>query len=63
MPQELARQPAEMYSFSRRLIDVSRVVRGHAKDLTIPDPDSQEFGYWTRRSQYDSTNQLEEATA
>ena len=61
MPQELARQLAETYGFSRRLIDALRVVRGHAKDLTIPDTDSREFAYLTRRLQFQSTHQLQEA--
>ena len=53
MPQELARQLAEICNFSRRLIDAPRVVRGHADDLTIPDTDARQFAYWTRRLQYD----------
>ena len=61
MPQALAQQLAEIYGFSRRLIDALRVVRGHAKDLTIPDADSRGFIYLTRRLQFDSTHQLQEA--
>jgi glutamate-ammonia-ligase adenylyltransferase len=53
----------DTYGFLRRLIDALRVVRGHAKDLTIPAPESPEFGYLSRRLQYDSDDQLGEAIA
>ncbi len=51
----------ETYSFLRRLIDALRVVRGNAKDLNIPPTDSTEFTYLTRRLQYDSNKDLENA--
>lgn len=44
----------ETYGFLRRLIDALRVVRGHAKDLTIPAAESREFAYLARRLQYES---------
>jgi glutamate-ammonia-ligase adenylyltransferase len=37
------------YAFLRRLIDALRVVRGNARDLTIPPPQSREFAYLARR--------------
>ena len=39
----------EAYIFLRRLIDGLRMVRGHAKDLTVPAPDSEEFEFLARR--------------
>jgi len=37
------------YRFQRRLIDALRMVRGHARDLTIPEQDSEEFEFLARR--------------
>ena len=42
----------EAYVFQRSLIDALRMVRGNAKDLTIPDPQSEEFDYLARRLGY-----------
>ena len=53
----------EAYGFLRRLIDALRVVRGHAKDLTVPAVDSREFAYLVRRLTYDSAEGLREAIA
>jgi glutamate-ammonia-ligase adenylyltransferase len=39
----------ESYIFLRRLIDALRMVRGHAKDLTVPPPDSEAFEFLARR--------------
>jgi glutamate-ammonia-ligase adenylyltransferase len=47
------------YGFLRRLIDALRIVRGNAKDLTVPAPDSREFAYLARRLDYDSTGSLQ----
>lgn len=49
---DLAAGLHETYSFHRRVIDALRVVRGHAKDLTIPDVDTREFGYLSHRLGY-----------
>ncbi len=57
----LGRRLTEAYSFLRRLIDGLRVVRGHARDLTIPPRDSQEFAYLARRMRYESADALIEA--
>jgi glutamate-ammonia-ligase adenylyltransferase len=40
------------HTFLRWLIDSLRVVRGNAKDLTVPPYGSDEFAYLTRRLQY-----------
>ncbi|MEX0702636.1 MAG: glutamine synthetase adenylyltransferase [Planctomycetales bacterium] len=42
----------EAYVFLRRLIDALRMVRGHARDLTVPPPDGDEFQYLARRLGY-----------
>jgi glutamate-ammonia-ligase adenylyltransferase len=51
----------ETYGFLRRLIDALRAVRGHARDLTLPDADSREFEYLARRLQYESPSLLKDA--
>jgi len=42
----------ESYVFLRRLIDALRMVRGDARDLTVPGADSDEFEYLARRLGY-----------
>lgn len=42
------------YVFLRRLIDALRVVRGNARDLTVPAPDDEEFEFLARRLEYGS---------
>ena len=42
------------YLFLRRLIDALRMVRGDARDLTVPDADSEEFDFLARRLAYGS---------
>jgi glutamate-ammonia-ligase adenylyltransferase len=49
LDRDLVRDVEGTYLFLRRLIDALRVVRGHAKDLTIPPDDSREFAYLARR--------------
>lgn len=39
----------EAYLFSRRLIDALRMVRGDARDLTVPSSRSEEFEFLARR--------------
>ena len=46
------------YNLLRRLIDALRVVRGNAKDLTLPPADSEEFAFLARRLRYDSVERL-----
>lgn len=40
------------YTFLRKLIEALRMVRGHARDLVLPDADGPEFGYLARRMGY-----------
>lgn len=40
------------YVFHRRLIDALRMVRGHAKDLTVPPDATEEFEFLARRLGY-----------
>jgi glutamate-ammonia-ligase adenylyltransferase len=43
----------EALDFLRRLMEGLRVVRGSAKDLTVPAPNSDEFSYLARRLGYE----------
>jgi glutamate-ammonia-ligase adenylyltransferase len=45
-------QLREAHIFLRRLINALRMVRGNAKDLTVPPADSEEFAYLARRLGY-----------
>ena len=58
---ERAEELGQAYGFLRRLIDALRVVRGHAKDLTIPAVAEREFEYLARRLQLESASRLDEA--
>lgn len=58
---ELAQELRASYRFLRRLIDALRVVRGHAKDLTIPLVDSREFAYLAHRLRYAVPSELHDA--
>ncbi len=49
----------QAHIFLRRLINALRMVRGNAKDLTVPSPASEEFAFLARRLSYDSPNQLQ----
>ncbi len=42
----------EAYLFLRRLIEALRMVRGNARDLTVPPEDSEEFRFLARRLDY-----------
>jgi [glutamine synthetase] adenylyltransferase / [glutamine synthetase]-adenylyl-L-tyrosine phosphorylase len=42
------------YVFLRRLIDALRMVRGDARDLTVPPMDSEEFETLARRLNYNN---------
>src|SRR5580692_3617694 len=51
----------EAYVFQRDLIDALRIVRGHARDLTVPAPQSEEFVFLARRLGYGShVNRLQD---
>jgi len=58
IPQDDFVRLRDAHRFLRRLIDALRMVRGDAKDLTIPPPDSDEFAFLTRRIRY--VNSVEE---
>jgi glutamate-ammonia-ligase adenylyltransferase len=45
-------QLSAAHTFLRWLIDALRVVRGNARDLTVPQADSQEFAFLARRLGY-----------
>ncbi|HLZ09368.1 MAG TPA: ACT domain-containing protein [Chloroflexota bacterium] len=55
---DVARDVEDTYDFLRRLIDGLRVVRGNAKDLTIPDERSPEYAYLARRLKIASPTEL-----
>lgn len=61
--QDLALELRQTYEFLRRLIDALRVVRGHARDLTIPPEDSREFAYLSHRLRFESPAHLRDAIA
>jgi glutamate-ammonia-ligase adenylyltransferase len=44
--------------FLRKLIQALRIVRGNAKDLTIPDINSNEFTFLAKRLEYDRTDKM-----
>jgi glutamate-ammonia-ligase adenylyltransferase len=44
----------EAHMFLRDLINALRMVRGNAKDLTVPAPDTEEFAFLARRLNYGS---------
>jgi glutamate-ammonia-ligase adenylyltransferase len=48
----------DAYRFYRLLIDALRMVRGHAKDLTLPPADSEEYAYLARRLTLESPEDL-----
>jgi glutamate-ammonia-ligase adenylyltransferase len=50
----------EAHRFLRRLINSLRMVRGNAKDLTVPPPNSEEFSYLARRLNYADNQQLQD---
>ena len=45
----LAKKIADAYDFLRAVVDALRVVRGNAKDLNIPSPDTSEFQHMAHR--------------
>ncbi|MGQ0634201.1 MAG: glutamine synthetase adenylyltransferase [Planctomycetaceae bacterium] len=47
----------EAYNFQRQLIGALRIVRGNAKDLTLPPDETEEFAFLARRLGYDSNPQ------
>lgn len=51
-PRDAARL-CEAYNFLRQLIGALRIVRGNARDLTVPPVDSEEYAYLARRLGYE----------
>jgi len=56
-----ASQLTAAYDFLRRLINALRMLRGSAKDLFLPHPDSPEFLHLARRMGYSQTDDLSPA--
>jgi glutamate-ammonia-ligase adenylyltransferase len=52
LPAREAHALHEAYLFLRSVIDALRIVRGHAKDLVLPDTGSDEFIFLARRMGY-----------
>lgn len=48
----------EALTFLRTLIEALRMVRGHARDLTVPPTDSEDFSFLARRLRYESSESL-----
>jgi len=61
LPEMTAARVQDAYTFMRRLIDALRVVRGNAKDLALPPPDTRAFEYLARRMYYESPEVLHDA--
>jgi glutamate-ammonia-ligase adenylyltransferase len=51
------------HTFLRWLIDGLRMVRGNARDLTVPPPGSEAFAFLARRLRYEQTDRLREDLA
>ncbi|MFQ5652466.1 MAG: glutamine synthetase adenylyltransferase [bacterium] len=49
---------SEAYIFLRRLIEALRMVRGNARDLAVPKPDSDAFKFLARRLDYGENTAL-----
>lgn len=52
LPEKTTRALREAYLFLRNLIDALRIVRGHAKDLLLPESSTEEFTFLSRRMGY-----------
>jgi glutamate-ammonia-ligase adenylyltransferase len=50
----------EAHRFLRRLINSLRMVRGNAKDLTVPPSNSEEFSFLAHRLNYSNNQQLQD---
>ena len=51
------------YRFWRRLADAQRMVHGAARDLLLPEADSEEMGFLARRMGYEAPSGQEAASA
>ena len=54
LPAEDFKELRAAHQFLRKLINALRMVRGNAKDLTVPPPESEEFDFLARRLNYGS---------
>ena len=53
-----AAELCEAYTFQRQLIGALRIVRGNAKDLTVPREETEEYAFLARRLGYDDPARL-----
>jgi glutamate-ammonia-ligase adenylyltransferase len=53
IPPDVYTRLRKAHTFLRWLIDSLRVVRGNAKDMTVPSKDSDEFAFLARRLRYE----------
>jgi len=60
VPSEKAAAIRRAYRCLRRVIDGLRAVRGNAKDLAVPEPESPAFRYLARRMGYEAVEGLRE---
>lgn len=58
LSEEDYKRVSEAYLFLRLVINALRMVRGNAKDLTVPPEDSEEFAFLARRVGYGSIARL-----
>ncbi len=53
-----AAELCEAYTFQRQLIGALRIVRGNARDLTVPGEETEEYAFLARRLGYDDPDRL-----
>jgi len=63
IPAKQADRIRRAYRCFRRTIDALRAVRGNAKDLTLPDPDSADYRYLARRLGFADSEALSQEIA
>ena len=61
-PEEFLRMDSA-YVFLRRLINGMRMLRGSAKDLFLPEPNSDEFDHLARRMGYEKVGGVDSRPA
>jgi glutamate-ammonia-ligase adenylyltransferase len=59
LPNEETRALQDAYRFWRLLIDALRMVRGDARDLTVPQADTEDFRFLSRRLGYPQPKALQ----
>ncbi|MES2792764.1 MAG: glutamine synthetase adenylyltransferase [Planctomycetota bacterium] len=60
LPAEDVSALRDAYRFWRRLIDALRMVRGDARDLTVPDTGTEDFRFLSRRLGYSKSQALQD---